>query len=68
MRDLRQPGAAENLAGESCGSVVKAGTVVETAGRAMRSLPTQVFFVEATVEGGTAGASRGRRWRGEILM
>lgn len=68
MRDLRQPGAAENLAGESCGSVVSAGTVVETAGRAMRSLPTQVFFVEATVEGGTAGASRAGRWPGEILI
>ena len=68
MRDLRQPGASEDLAGESCGSVVNAGTVVETAGRAMRSLPAQVFFVEATVEGGTAGAGRGRRWRGEILI
>jgi hypothetical protein len=68
MPDLRQPGVAENLAGESCGSLVSAGTVVETAGRTMRSLPTQVFFVEATAEGGTAGASRGRRWRGEILI
>jgi hypothetical protein len=67
MRDLRQPGAAENLAGESSG-VVNAGTVVETAGRTLRSLPTQVFFVEATVEGGTASASRGGRWRGEILI
>ena len=68
MRDLRQPGAAENLAGESSGRVISAGTVVETAGRAMRTLPIQVFFVEATVESGTAGASRGGRWRGEILI
>jgi len=68
MRDLRQPGAAENLAGESCGTVVSAGTMAETAGRAMRSLPTQVFFLEATVEGGTAAASRGGRGRGEILI
>jgi hypothetical protein len=34
----------------------------------MRSLPAQVFFVEATGEGGTAGASRGGGWRGEILI
>ena len=61
MRDLRQPGAAANLAGESCGRVVSAGTLVETAGRKMRSLPTQVYFLEATVEGRTAGASRGAR-------
>jgi len=39
LRRLRQPGAAANLAGESCGNDVSAGTVVETAGHALRAMP-----------------------------